>query len=82
MQLQYHMQERARPVKTARSEPLTKKERIVLSYVQAGLSNREICFELGLSDSTVRTHLRNIFGKLGAQSRTHAVALAVECGEL
>lgn len=61
---------------------LTKKEKLVLSIVGQGASNKSICDQLGLSDSTVRTHLRHIFLKLGAESRTHAVAIAVKKGEL
>ncbi len=59
-----------------RKSLLTKKEIVVLYLVGDGLSNQEICHVLQLSDSTVRTHLRHIFSKLGARSRSHAVSLA------
>jgi LuxR family maltose regulon positive regulatory protein len=57
-------------------EPLTRKEIRVLQLLAEGHSNGAIAGKLFISDSTVRTHLRNINTKLGATSRTHAVALA------
>ncbi|ARU05245.1 helix-turn-helix transcriptional regulator [Comamonas serinivorans] len=57
-------------------EPLTKRERQVLQLLALGYSNSAMAEKLYLSDSTVRTHLRSINAKLGARSRTHAVALA------
>ena len=56
--------------------PLTQKELQVLLALAEGCSNQDICQRLGISDSTVRTHLRSINQKLGAQSRSHAVAIA------
>jgi DNA-binding NarL/FixJ family response regulator len=48
--------------------------------VRDGKMNREIAAELFLSEKTVESHLRNIFGKLGVASRRE-VAAAVERGE-
>ena len=56
--------------------PLTQKELQVLQALSEGCSNQDICRRLGISDSTTRTHLRSINQKLGAQSRSHAVAIA------
>nr|WP_269755990.1 LuxR C-terminal-related transcriptional regulator [Burkholderia vietnamiensis] len=58
------------------SETLSQKELSVLTLIADGYSNQAISDELEISDSTVRTHLRNINRKLGAQSRTQAVAVA------
>ncbi len=57
-------------------EPLTRKEIRVLQLLAEGYSNSTMAEKLFVSDSTVRTHLRNINMKLGAKSRTQAVAIA------
>lgn len=58
------------------SEPLTHKEIRVLQLLAEGYSNSAMAEKLFVSDSTVRTHLRNINMKLNAKSRTQAVAIA------
>ncbi len=59
-------------------EPLTERERGVLGLVARGCSNKEIAFELGITERTARTHVSNILGKLGLASRTQAALYAVE----
>src|SRR5262249_29704274 len=61
-------------------EHLTEREREVLALVAAGASNDEIAAHLVISIHTVKTHLTHIFGKLGASSRTQAVAHARRLG--
>ena len=61
-------------------EPLTRKEIRVLQLLAEGYSNSAMAEKLFVSDSTVRTHLRNINLKLGARSRTQAVAIARKRG--
>ena len=61
-------------------EPLTAKEIRILALLAEGYSNSALAEKLFVSDSTVRTHLRNINGKLGAQNRTQAVAMARRLG--
>lgn len=61
-------------------EPLTPKEIRLLQLLAEGYSNRALTEKLFVSDSTVRTHLRHINGKLGASSRTQAVAMARRLG--
>lgn len=55
---------------------LTDREREVLEGMRSGASNRQISEMLGISVTTVKTHVSNVLAKLGARSRSHAVALA------
>jgi len=61
---------------------LTERELDVLSLVVAGRRNKEMAVELGISENTVKFHLRNILDKLHAQSRAEMVATAVREGLL
>lgn len=54
---------------------LTDRERHILGLLVEGMSTREMVSTLGVSPSTVRTHVQNIFTKLGVHSRLAAVAL-------
>jgi len=63
-------------------EVLTGRESDVLSLLFDGLSNKSIARELDVAVGTVKTHLRAILAKLGANSRSHAVSLAAERGLL
>ena len=63
-------------------DALTERESTVLRIAAKGLSNKMIAQELSLSDRTVQVHLSNIFGKLGAASRTEAVITALRRGLL
>ncbi len=57
---------------------LTQRERQVLVCLQRGLHDKEIAGELGISPLTVHTHLKHIFEKLGAHTRTEAVVKYLE----
>jgi LuxR family maltose regulon positive regulatory protein len=61
-------------------EPLTAKEIDVLKLLSEGYSNFAMAEKLLVADTTIRTHLRNINGKLNARSRTHAIAVARNMG--
>jgi LuxR family maltose regulon positive regulatory protein len=67
---------------TGAFELLTERELEVLRLVAAGTSNRAIAARLTVTLGTVKKHLNNIFGKLGVQSRTQALARARELGLL
>jgi putative nucleotidyltransferase with HDIG domain len=60
--------------------PLSGRETEVLRGLARGLVYKQIACELGLSSSTIRSHLHNIYGKLGAGDRAQAVLLASERG--
>lgn len=55
---------------------LSEKELGVLEQLVLGRSNREIASELWVSDQTVKFHLRNVYRKLGASTRTEAIRIA------
>ena len=61
---------------------LTQRESQVLGLLAEGRSGAQIAADLVLSPETVRTHVRNAMSKLGATTRSHAVALALQRGEI
>jgi LuxR family maltose regulon positive regulatory protein len=63
-------------------ESLSERELEVLQLIAEGLTNPEIASDLYLALNTVKAHTRNIYGKLGAHSRTQAVARARALGVL
>ena len=63
-------------VASSKSEPLTDREKEVLRLVAAGLANKGIASELGITERTARTHVSNILGKLNLSSRTQAALYA------
>jgi DNA-binding CsgD family transcriptional regulator len=60
--------------------PMSGREIDVLRRLARGMVYKQIASELGLSTSTVRTHLHNVYGKLGALDRAQAVLIATERG--
>lgn len=67
-------------VRMVSSDLLTPRERSVLELVARGLTNRAVGAELFISEKTVSVHLSRAMAKLGAHSRTEAVALALRDG--
>lgn len=63
-------------------EPLSKRELEVLELLAGGANNNEVAEALNISSETVRNHTRNARRKLGARSRSHAIALAIALGQL
>jgi two-component system, NarL family, response regulator LiaR len=61
-------------------DDLTRREREVLQKMVNGMTNREIAGNLDVSSSTVKFHVSNILSKLGVESRTEAVAYALQHG--
>jgi DNA-binding NarL/FixJ family response regulator len=64
----------------ATDDALTPREIDVLRLVAAGNPNKEIAAQLSLTEETVKSHIRNILAKLGANDRTHAVAIGLKRG--
>jgi DNA-binding NarL/FixJ family response regulator len=61
-------------------EELTDRELEILQKVATGTSNREIATALALTEATVKSHMKNVMAKLGANDRTHAVMIAIKRG--
>lgn len=61
-------------------DELTDRETMILRYVAEGLLNKEIADELGISENTVKIHLRNILEKLHLRNRIQAAVYAVRQG--
>ncbi|MBE7706937.1 MAG: response regulator transcription factor [Cyanobacteria bacterium SIG30] len=59
-------------------EDLTQREIEILSYVAKGNSNNEIAKKLFIKDTTIKTHLNNIYKKLNVESRVQATLLAMQ----
>jgi DNA-binding NarL/FixJ family response regulator len=64
----------------ATDDTLTPREADILRLVANGNANKEIAARLFLTEETVKSHLRNILAKLGANDRTHAVTIGVKRG--
>jgi DNA-binding CsgD family transcriptional regulator len=62
--------------------PLTEREREVMTLVASGLQSSDIAERLFLSPETVKSHVQNAMGKLGAHTRAHAVAIALVTGQI
>ena len=61
-------------------EELTRTERKILQAIVAGKANKKIAFDLNVSENTVKTHVKNVFEKLGVSDRTSAATLAIRRG--
>src|SRR6478752_2683807 len=70
------------PRATAQVPQLSPREREIMHLMAEGLTAEAIGSQLGVSVETVRTHVRNVIRKLQARNRVHAIALALERGEI
>lgn len=61
-------------------EELTPTETRILQQIVAGRANKEIAYDLNISENTVKTHVKNVFDKLGVSDRTSAATLAIKRG--
>jgi DNA-binding NarL/FixJ family response regulator len=61
-------------------EPLSQREVDILQRVATGTSNKEIAAALALTEATVKSHMKSVMAKLGANDRTHAVMIAIKRG--
>jgi len=65
---------------TQQSASLTDKELFILQAVAKGFKSREIAFDMGIAERTVKAHLTNIYNKLGVNSRAEAVEIPIDQG--
>lgn len=81
-----HVRDAARPaapsvdLEVTDAEPLTEREVQVLELIAKGMTNRDIGGLLGISAHTVKFHVTQVLGKLGAASRAEAVSSALRLG--
>ena len=59
---------------------LSQREVEVLELIVRGLSNKQIAYDLNISEETAKNHVKHIFGKLGVQDRTQAATIAIQRG--
>lgn len=63
-----------------KTSTLTAKETLILQSVALGFRSKEIAFDMGISERTVKAHLTSIYNKLGVDSRSQAVAIGLSQG--
>lgn len=64
------------------ADALTEREVEVLRFISKGLANKAVGAQLGISEDTVKSHMKSIMAKLQANDRTHAVLIAMKRGFL
>lgn len=64
----------------ARGKTLTNRQSQVLELVAQGLSNKQIAYEMGVSEATVKLHINALLRSIGATNRTQAVIIAQKMG--
>lgn len=69
---------RSSPSPSGRTYRLTGRQLEVISLVVNGYSNRDLANALGISEHTAKSHLANIFGKLGVHNRLELVLIALD----
>jgi DNA-binding NarL/FixJ family response regulator len=70
----------ARELREPAREPLTPREREIVRHVAMGLRNAEVGKKLFISEDTVKTHLNNVFQKLGVRDRVQLTLYAIRLG--
>jgi two-component system nitrate/nitrite response regulator NarL len=68
----------AAPHRESQNEALTQRERQVLSYIFEGLANKEIAGQIGVSESSIKATLQQLFTKTGVRTRSQLVRVALE----
>ena len=61
-----------------RKQPLSRREREILHYIVEGKTNKEIACDLNIAEQTVKTHVYNLYQKIGVRRRTQAAVWAIK----
>jgi RNA polymerase sigma factor (sigma-70 family) len=77
---EFHKSEKSGKKSEENLDELTERETTILRYIAEGLINKEIAEALGISENTVKIHLRNILEKLHLRNRIQAAVYAVRQG--
>ena len=64
----------------SRNKTLTPRQTEVLGFVAEGMSNKQIAYEMGVSEATVKLHINALLRAVGATNRTQAVIIAQKTG--
>lgn len=72
--------DKTKPATPHATDTLTPRQKAVLSHLKQGKANKIIAYELSMSESTVKIHIRNIMRKMGATNRTQAVYKSQQFG--
>lgn len=80
--IQAKMQPRSESTTVSSKLALTDKELMILQFVSKGYKSKEIAAAMDVSERTIKAHLTSVYNKLGVDSRSQAVAIAMERGIL
>jgi DNA-binding NarL/FixJ family response regulator len=67
---------------TSRLPNLSPREREIMNLMAQGCTAQDVGYQVGVSVETVRTHVRNVIRKLQARNRVHAIAIALQRGDI
>ncbi|WP_236414344.1 response regulator transcription factor [Paenibacillus sp. JJ-223] len=80
--IQAKMQPKSESTTVSSKLALTDKELMILQFVSKGYKSKEIAAAMDVSERTIKAHLTSVYNKLGVDSRSQAVAIAMERGIL
>ncbi|URZ14466.1 response regulator [Clostridium felsineum] len=76
----FNIKKKESTINTSFNASITERELFILQAIARGCKSKEIAFDMGISERTVKAHLTNIYNKLEVSSRSEAVAKAIEKG--
>ncbi|AJA46415.1 two component transcriptional regulator, LuxR family [Clostridium pasteurianum DSM 525 = ATCC 6013] len=76
----FNTQKKVNQIDQSFNSEITERELFILQAIVRGCTSKEIAFDMGVSERTVKAHLTNIYSKLNVESRSEAAAVAIERG--